>query len=439
VIDCSQYERDLLGHCLSDEIALQYALSDLVASDFTLSSHREIFAAIAKLDRDGCAVNGTSVAENLRIAGRLEGIGGYAYLYSLTEYLMRNSKAVRDYAKHILAATGLKQLAGFGEATLNQAMLNGADFQQLLEETQSRLDEIRASRTQQQDITLRQAIPALLERMQIERHRSSALLGLSSGISSMDTMTRGYQPGELTLIGSRSGVGKSCLMTQTALSNCTTGIPVAVYSLEMSRQQILRRIIAAHARVPFPRVADPKWATEVEMAAMNTAAHQIAEWPLLIVDESALFIEKLTALARLAIRREGVKLICVDYVQIVSATGRDERLRVAAVSRGLTRLAKDEGVPVMALSQLARPDRSSINRRPAMSDLRESSQLENDAHTIVLLHREWDDDEGRLSSNAELIVAKQRSGETGAVPLRFNRRSLTFEPQQAADAQRRAS
>jgi replicative DNA helicase len=111
----------------------------------------------------------------------------------------------------------------------------------------------------------------------------------------------------------------------------------------------------------------------------------------------------------------------------VSAQGRDERLRVAAVSRGLTRLAKDEGVPVLALSQLARADRSSPNRRPMMSDLRESSQLENDAHVIALLHREWDEEEGRLSSEGELIIAKQRSGETGALPIIFNRRSLTFE------------
>jgi replicative DNA helicase len=163
------------------------------------------------------------------------------------------------------------------------------------------------------------------------------------------------------------------------------------------------------------------------MRAIEEAAARIQKWPLHIVDDSSLSIEKLTAMARLAVRRDGVKLVAVDYVQIVSAQGRDERLRVAAVSRGLTRLAKDEDVPVLALSQLARTDRSSPNRRPTMSDLRESSQLENDAHVIALLHREWDEDEGRLSSDGELIIAKHRSGETGALPVTFNRRSLTFE------------
>ncbi len=110
----------------------------------------------------------------------------------------------------------------------------------------------------------------------------------------------------------------------------------------------------------------------------------------------------------------------------MNAPGRDERLRVAAISRGLTRLAKDEQVPVIVLSQLSRPDRANANRRPTMSDLRESSQLENDAHCIVLAHREWDEEYGKLKSDGELIVAKQRSGETGAFPVDYDRRTLTF-------------
>jgi replicative DNA helicase len=168
------------------------------------------------------------------------------------------------------------------------------------------------------------------------------------------------------------------------------------------------------------------------MQAVEEAAARIQKWPLHIVDDSSLSIEKLSAMARLAVRRDGVKLVAVDYCQIVSAQGRDERLRVAAVSRGLTRLAKDEGVPVLVLSQLARADRSNPTRRPFMSDLRESSQLENDAHVIALLHREWDEEAGRLSSDGELIIAKQRSGETGAVPITYNRRSLTFESRTVA-------
>ena len=297
----------------------------------------------------------------------------------------------------------------------------------MLSGTEEALLEIRASEQNDNGGGLASALPELLGRMDRERTRTSDLLGLPTGLESMDRLTRGFQPGEITVAGARSGVGKSCLMCQAAAANCRQETPVLLFSLEMSRQQLLRRLLAEESAVPFPRIADPRWASESDMRAIDEAAARIAKWPLYIVDDSSLSIEKLTAVARLAIRRDGVKLVGVDYCQIVSAQGRDERLRVAAVSRGLTRLAKDENVPVLALSQLARADRSSPNRRPMMSDLRESSQLENDAHVIALLHREWDEEEGRLSSAGELIIAKQRSGETGALPIIFNRRSLTFE------------
>jgi replicative DNA helicase len=225
-------------------------------------------------------------------------------------------------------------------------------------------------------------------------------------------------------------------MTQAASANCRQDTPVLLFSQEMSKHQLLRRLLAQESAVSYPCIADPLWAKDSDMQAIDEAARRIAKWPLHIVDDSSLSIEKLSAIARLAVRRDGVQLVAVDYVQIVGAQGRDERLRVAAVSRGLTRLAKDEDVPVLALSQLARADRSSPNRRPMMSDLRESSQLENDAHVIALLHREWDEDEGRLASDGELIIAKQRSGETGALPITFNRRSLVFEARTAVTAQK---
>jgi replicative DNA helicase len=434
--DLAQFERDLLGHCLSDESALLLAESELSPTDFWLGSHRAIYTAAQKLFGAGAVVNALTLSEELRAAGQLENTGGAAYLVSLTEGLVASSSAVRDYARRIREASGLRRVMFVAETAMKEAALPQADLDALLAETETGLLEIRASRTKHDAFTVRTAMPGLLERMHRERTRTGDLLGLPTGLGPLDTLTRGFQAGELTLVGARSGVGKSCLMGQAAIANCSQGVPVMLISLEMSREQLLRRLIAAVSGVPFPRLKDPKWATDADMSTAAAAAGLISEWPLLIVDDSAITIEKLSAVARLAIRREGVKLVAVDYCQIVGASGRDERLRVAAVSRGLTRLAKDEGVPVLALSQLARSDRSSPNRRPAMSDLRESSQLENDAHVIALLHREWDENDGRLSSEGELIVAKQRSGETGALPVTFNRRSLVFEARTIAAAQK---
>ena len=287
----------------------------------------------------------------------------------------------------------------------------------------SRMLELQSSK---EEPSTAAAIVPLLDRLEQEHTHKSELLGLPSGLESLDRLTRGLQASELTVLGSRSGVGKSAFMIQTAIANCKAGNRVLVFSLEMTREQTLRRILANIARVPFCSLRDPKWATESDMAKIRYAAGTLAEWPLDIDPSGAIHIDQLAAKARHAIRRNAVKLVCVDYAQIVPAEGRDERLRIAAVSRGLTRLAKDEAIPVLLLSQLSRPDKSNPNRRPRLSDLRETSQLENDANVAVLLHRPVDDEE-QPGWEAELIVAKQRSGATGIFPLEFNQKTLTFE------------
>jgi replicative DNA helicase len=428
-------ERDLLGHCLIDETAFLEAERLLTSADFSLSSHRMIYLAIGSLLASGRPANTLTLMQRLQERGELEGIGGAGYIASLTDGLVRSHETFRDYARRIAEKAQLRRFIQVTHRASEDAQGPAADLEELLSGTEEALLELRAANQQADKTSIASVLPALLERMDRERNRKSELLGLPTGLPPMDEFIRGFQQGETIVAASRSGGGKSCLMCQAAAANCRQETPVLLFSLEMSKQALLRRLLAAESAVTFPRIADPRWATVCDMQAINEAAARIAKWPLHIVDDSSLSIEKLTAMARLAIRRDGVKLVAVDYVQIVSAQGRDERLRVAAVSRGLTRLAKDENTPVFALSQLARADRSSPNRRPTMSDLRESSQLENDAHVIALLHREWDEDAGRLSSDGELIIAKHRSGETGALPVTFNRRALTFESRTRDNAQ----
>jgi replicative DNA helicase len=420
-------ERGLLGHCLTESSAYLDAQQIITSADFGLGSHRLIWLAIARLLESGRLANIDTLVQHLRDHNELEGIGGAAYVISLTEGLVHARGVVQDHAKSIAEKARLRTLAQVMSRASEAALNPGAVAEEVIANIEQELLELRAASQQGDKNSITAVIPVLRERMQRERDRTSDLLGLPTGIAPMDLLTRGLQPGENTVIGARSGAGKSSAMCQAAAANCRQGTPVMLVSVEMSSQQLLRRLIAEDSGVPFPRIADPKWATAADMGAIDEAAARIAKWPLHIVDDSSLSIERLIAMARIAVRRDGVKLVAVDYAQIVSAQGKDERLRVAAVSRGLTRLAKDENVPVLVLSQLARADRSNPNRRPAMSDLRESSQLENDAHVVALLHREWDEEHGRLSSDGELIVAKNRSGETGAVPITFNRRSLTFE------------
>jgi replicative DNA helicase len=428
-------ERTILGAILLENSSFYEADQELRVDEFYLDSHRRIYACISRLMARGSSADTTTVPEELRGTHELETVGGLVWVFGLTEGVPRRF-SISSYVRLVKEKASLRQMRDLGTSLAAVTEEPGRTAENILDSTEAQLLEIRAGR----DTTLSQSIAGemtpLITRMWEEKNRSSELLGLPSGVAPLDTVTRGYQPGEITIIGAKSGVGKTSLLIQSAVANVSEGVPVLLFSLEMTRQQILRRILSAVTGVSFPRVRDPRWASDTDMQRLTQAAATIEKWPLHIVDASGITVEKINATARLAIRRHGVKLIGVDYVQIVNAPGRDERLRVAAISRGLTRLAKDEQVPVVVLSQLARPDRSNPNRRPTMSDLRESSQLENDAHCIVLAHREWDEECKKLRSDGELIVAKQRSGETGSFSVNYDRRTLTFADANTGEEQR---
>jgi replicative DNA helicase len=429
-------ERTILGAILLENESFYEAAQDLRAEEFYLDSHRRIYACISRLMARGSSADITTVPEEFRATHELDAVGGLGYILELTDGIPRRY-SITSYVRLVKEKATLREMRDLGETLTEITMEGGRTAEDLIDRTEARLLEIRSGRDKTLSKAIAEDMTPLISRMWEEKNRTSDLLGLPSGVAALDLMTRGYQPGEITIIGAKSGVGKTSLLIQTTIANVGEGVPVLLFSLEMTKQQILRRILSAVTGVPFPKVRDPRWASDTDMQRLAQAAALIEKWPLHIVDAAGITIEKITATARLAIRRHGVKLVGVDYVQIVNAPSRDERLRVAAISRGLTRLAKDEQVPVVALSQLSRPDRTNANRRPTMSDLRESSQLENDAHCIVLAHREWDEEYGKLKSDGELIVAKQRSGETGAFQINYDKRTLTFGDAPAA-AQRLA-
>jgi len=418
-------EQAVLGSIQLDSSYYHEAAKSICAEDFALSADQLIFRRAGDMIARGEQAEQFTLAEELDRHGELSSIGGKDYLLHLREGLTWNQaragiagwiRSVAEAAKRRRVQKALASLATSAEDP-------GEDVDEILARGISQMLELQSSKDDSEPAA---AIISVLDRMQQEHTRKSELLGLPTGLQSLDRMTCGMQASEIIILGARSGVGKSAFMIQAAIANCRAGNRVLIFSLEMTREQVYRRIFASVAGVPFARVRDPKWATDHEMAKIRYAAEQVLDWPLEIDPSGAIHIDKLIAKARYEIPRKGVQLVCVDYAQIVPADGRDERLRVAAVSRGLTRLAKDEGVPVLLLSQLSRPDKSNANRRPRLSDLRETSQLENDANVAVLLHRPVDDEE-QFTSEAELIVAKQRSGATGIFPLEFNQTTLTFE------------
>jgi replicative DNA helicase len=420
-----EIEKNLLGAIFLNNKHFDEAAQFLKPQDFCLDSHRIIFRAMMAMRAEGREIDRYTLGLDLEKRGELSGVRGMAYLAALDEGLPR-SPAITGYVQVLAEASQARSVRTLIEKAVSEIDTGtNADF--VRERCIAELIELQAPDKADSG----REMVDLLDRMECERRRKGDLIGLPTGLRTLDAISGGLRPSEVTIVGAWTSVGKSSLMLQAAVANARVGTPTLIFSLEMTRDQLRRRMIAMVSGIPFARVRDAKWASESDMAAIRYAASQIAEWPLEIDQSSGIHVDQLVAKARHAIRRGGVKLVAVDYVQICRADGKDVRMQVSNASRALTRIAKDEGIALIMLAQLARPDRTNGVRRPRLSDLRESSQLENDGNLIVLLHRPPDEQTGLMGSAAELVVAKQRDGVIGTYPVRFSQTSVMFEELQS--------
>jgi replicative DNA helicase len=259
------------------------------------------------------------------------------------------------------------------------------------------------------------------------RKASSACIGLHTGLAQMDKATTGYRAGEYYVIGARPAQGKSSLCCQSIRANCKAGKKCGLFSIEMTEEQVMLRLVAMETGIDITDLRDPRRLDDQEMLKINYALASIAEWPLFIDDSSRITIQELNARARMFISR-GVEAIYVDYLQRIKAPGDSQFDRVTAVSEGLCELAKSSKVPVIALSQLRRSEQGN-NAPPSLDDLRASGQIEQDAHGVFLL---WRPRKGsNYTGEDEIILAKQRDGPSGGhVNVYFHGPTGKFEPRE---------
>lgn len=413
-------EKAVLGCLLMDGISALEQCQRLREEMLALDSHRRIFRAAVKMLEEGSSMDSMLLAESLRKTGELESVGGIPYISDLGSDLPRNfnpAAHVETIIEKWKLRTGMiicdRYASQFAEEAPSDATLSlmQADVFDAMQELTDRDDPHVAAYT----------VRELNEVLDYE----VTAMGMSYGHTALDEFSMGMRPGQVTVVGARSGVGKSSLMVQAAHANAKYGVAVDLFSLEMKRRDVLSRLWALESGLPF-RAIQRKLLNPSERRALREAALRVAEWPLRIHDDGELTLGQIAALARLSARRHGMKLLAVDYAQIVNAEGKDERTKVSAVSRTLTKLAKTENVHLMLLSQLRKVTSEMYSKPPHIGDLRETGQLENDCHTAILLHRGWDEEAGRISMDAELLVPKQRNGATGVIKAGFSPDSLIF-------------
>lgn len=387
---------------------------------FYTDAHSRVFRACMELIEEGVLPEFQAVKNHL---GDVEtkSVGGMAVLIELDD-AANASKNPAYHASAVIEKWKLRQgiricerytaqFSGEESADATLSLMQSEVFDALQEKTGNQDPRIAAMTVPALDRVLDYTKPAM---------------GLSYGHEGLNDFTMGMQPGQVTVVGARSGVGKSALMVQSAYCNARKDVPVSLFSLEMGKDDIQMRLWAMESGIPFYKI-QRKLCNDSQKRAVREAAMRVGDMPIRIYDDGEMTLSQIAAIARLDVRRHGVQLVAVDYVQNVNGDAKeDDRIRVARVSRTMTKLAKSEGIHMMLLSQLRKMPVEQYGRPPHIGDLAETRQLENDAHICLLLHRGWDEDAGSIANSGEILVPKQRNGGTGVLQTTFNHEELRY-------------
>lgn len=421
-------ERAILGSALVNPGALHDVIDAIEAKDFYRDAHRRIYLAMLDVTERGGAVDFITVRDRLGARGDLEDIGGPAYLASLTDGMPRSAN-VAHYAgivRHDAVLRGVIQAANL---MLQEAKEADAEAEAVLDQAERAIFEI-AQRTVRGDfIDAGQLVQEGIPAVQVLIETKKGVTGIPSGFVDFDDMTRGFQPGSLALLAARPSMGKTAWALNVAYHVAAAGRVVGFFSIEMSRQELFMRLLASVARVDGHRLQSG-YMNQSDYDRISHGFAQIAETKLCVDDSPNLSVLDVRGKARRLKARKGLDLVIVDYLQLMQLPKSENRnLAVADVSRALKLLARELEIPVLALSQLSRGVETRGDKRPMMSDLRDSGALEQDADLIVFLHRPevYEPHRDDLAGLAEAIIAKQRNGPTGTVKLQWVKETTRFE------------
>lgn len=423
-------EESVIGGVLLDNTAMDRALEVLVPDDFYRESHRKIVSAMIDLNQRGEPIDLVTLSEALRTRGELQDIGGGMYLAELAEKVPTAAN-VAYYARIVREKAIMRALIQTTTEIASRGYEPAADVDTFLDEAEHKIFAISERKVRPTFFRIRDIMVDSLKAIEQMYERRELVTGVPSGFLDLDRMTAGLQPSDLIIIAGRPSMGKTAFALNIAqYAAVSARIGVAVFSLEMSKEQLVLRLLCSEARVDQSKVRTGH-AAERDFPKIAMAASRLSDAPIFIDDTAALSVLELRAKARRLKRDRDAKLglIIIDYLQLMRAHERiDSREQeISTISRSLKALAKELSVPVIALSQLNRQVETRTDKRPGMADLRESGAIEQDADVIAFLYRPVVYDKTAEERAAEVIIAKQRNGPVGTVNLTFMSEYTRFE------------
>jgi len=413
-------EQSVVGAMLMDSEAIEVASEMLREEDFYARQYGVLFSAILEMHRKGEAVDPVTLQTRLREKNLPPEIYGSSAIFELIDQVPTSAN-IKTYAGIVAEKSLLRRMIRANEEIAGACYTQKDDVEEILNQAEKKIFEISQKRNADGFVPIRQIVLNAIDKIEYASHIKGNVTGLSTGFTDLDNRTAGFQPSDLILIAARPSMGKTALVLNIAQhmtlreNRCT-----AIFSLEMSKEQLTNRLFSMESHVDAQKIRTGDL-TEQEWADLIESAGNIGESKLIIDDTPAISVPQMRSKCRKYKMEFGLEMVIVDYLQLMSGSGRSGESRqqeISDISRSLKALARELNVPVVALSQLSRAVESRPNHRPMLSDLRESGAIEQDADVVMFIYRDdYYNPDSEKKGVAEIIIAKQRNGPIGTVEL----------------------
>lgn len=430
-----QAEQAVIGAMLFDADAVLKAVELLEEGAFYKDAHRRLFRAMARLAQRGDVVDPLTLRDDLERNGDLDAAGGTDYIAELID-VVPTAANVEYHCRIVRDKALLRRLIDVGTGIVQRAYEGRDEVGAALDQAEQQIFEVSQKRGTQEVVRIKELMWQTMERIEARHQGDESVHGVASGFTDLDSKTNGFQRSDLIIIAARPSMGKTSFCLNIAANAALEGkVPTVIFSLEMSRDQVVERLLAAESFVDLHRLRSGRLRDD-DFPKMSRAAGLLGTAPIWVDDTPALTLLEIRSKARRMKAEHDVGLVIVDYMQLIRGGGRHESRQeeISFISRSLKALSRELQTPVIALSQLSRaPEQRGGDRRPMLSDLRDSGAIEQDADLVMFIYRAemyrsvLDADENTDEGAAELILAKHRNGPTGTIKLAFRKQYTRFD------------